>query len=147
MILLHFFKETGDVSKLYLPLEDGKLELAFTTQQRPAAAVAPPAATPCSAASAGGHSGSSSAMAARRSSSSASAGTLAAIRRTLRKQLPGGRAAANDEPSPAGKGKGKKPQQPYAEFTFDLMRKNLIRGNDGTYYLRRDKCPRCDTQL
>ena len=64
---------------------------------------------------------------------------MAAIRRKLRRQLPGARAAAHDAPSPADKGKGKKPQQPYAEYAYELMRDWLIRASDGTYYLRTDK--------
>jgi hypothetical protein len=70
----------------------------------------------------------------RRASGAGSSKRLTQERRKLRRKLLGYATPADAEPSPSGPGAGKKPQQEWTEEMYDLVRNNLIRARDGTYF-------------
>jgi hypothetical protein len=129
--LLHFLA-TGDAQKLFTLPDDDQIDLAFTVPPQlegaaaagargPAAAVSAPsvntaAVTPSAAAS--GQQGNRVTPAAGSSAGSAAQSTVK-----------------------SGYRAGKSPQLPWMDYAKELCRNNLIRGNDGTYYLITDKVP------
>ncbi len=139
MNMITDFINSRDTRRLIWPLENDKLELCFNTVQRAGS-------RRLSGAGSSGHTatGTSSGAAAGDSAAAGGSNTTSSSGKKLTQMKKKLRLALKDRPagaeaSPAGRGRGKKQQQPYARLAHKLMRDNLIRANDGSYYLRGDK--------